>query len=81
VNYEDGGLEAGDYWRLTQAAVRRLFAASLPTGTFMVETHGNVRACSAFLYGLAAHELAEEDLAFRDPWFPLIHAVRAVAAS
>ena len=80
VNYEDGGLESGDYWRLTAAAARELFAKSPRLREVSVETRGNVRVCSAFLYGLAAEELSETDLAFDDPWFPLIHGIRAVRA-
>jgi glycosyltransferase involved in cell wall biosynthesis/SAM-dependent methyltransferase len=78
VNYENGGLESGDFWRLTGAAAQRLFADVFGSENITVETHGNVRVCAAFLYGLAAHEVSPEDLSFQDPWFPLIHCVRAV---
>jgi SAM-dependent methyltransferase len=78
VNYENGGLQSGDYWRLTHAAVRRLFDEVLPATSTEITTYGNVAVCSAFLYGLAATEIPPEDLAFSDPWFPLIHCIRAV---
>jgi glycosyltransferase involved in cell wall biosynthesis len=78
INYEDGGLESGDFWRLTRAAVRRLFSEAVHLDDLRVETYGNVRTCSAFLYGLAASELPQSTLDFSDPWFPLIHCVRAV---
>ena len=78
VSYEDGGLESGDYWRLTRAAVRRLFEELPGTRDLEIQTYGNVRTCTAFLYGLAAEELPAEALDFHDPWFPLIHAVRIV---
>jgi len=78
VNYENGGLNSGDYWRLTHAAVRQLFDEFLPAASTKVATHGNVAVCSAFLYGLAATEIPQDDLEFSDPWFPLIHCIRAV---
>jgi peptidoglycan/xylan/chitin deacetylase (PgdA/CDA1 family) len=81
VNYEDGGLDGGDYWRLTEAAVRQLFAEVFPLDHFEVRTYGNVRVCTAFLYGLACEDLAPADLDVADPWFPLIHCVRAVKPS
>lgn len=76
VNDEHGGLESGDYWRLTQAAVRRLFGEVFRPSDVSIATFGNVRACSAFLYGLASEDLSPAELAFVDPWFPLIHCVR-----
>ena len=76
VNDENGGLESGDYWRLTQAAVRRLFGEVFRPSDVSIATFGNVRVCSAFLYGLAAEDLSAAELDFVDPWFPLIHCVR-----
>lgn len=78
VSDEDGGLESGDYWRMTHAAVRRLFDDVFDWGNVDVRTYGNVRTCAAFLYGLAAEELPQGDLDRHDPWFPLIHCVRAI---
>jgi len=78
INYEDGGLESGDFWRFTQASVRHLFAESFPPGSFEVEGYGNVLACMAFLYGLSPDELTREELDYVDPWFPLLYCVRAV---
>jgi hypothetical protein len=78
VNDENGGLESGDYWRLTQAAVWRLFASLVPPERVRVETYGNVRTCAAFLYGVAAEELPPETLDHHDPWFPLVHCIRVV---
>jgi peptidoglycan/xylan/chitin deacetylase (PgdA/CDA1 family)/GT2 family glycosyltransferase len=80
VDYESG-LDTGDYWRLTEAAVRRLFAEVLPVEMFTVETHGNPLVCAAFLYGLAVQDLNADDLALDNPWFPLVHCVRAVRPS
>ncbi|HEX5214835.1 MAG TPA: glycosyltransferase family 2 protein [Vicinamibacterales bacterium] len=78
VNYEDGGLSSGDYWRLTAAAVAWLFRQEPDLEEVDIRTAGNIQSCTAFLYGLAAEELPREVLEFQDPWFPLLHCVRAV---
>jgi len=78
INYEDGGLDDGDFWRFTEASIRRLFAEVFPLDTFEVSGFGNVLTCAAFLYGLAPTELTSEELDFVDPWFPLGFCVRAV---
>jgi peptidoglycan/xylan/chitin deacetylase (PgdA/CDA1 family)/SAM-dependent methyltransferase len=77
VSGEPGGQD-GDYWRFTEAGLRHLCADLLPPPAFEVGSHGNVLSCTAFLYGLAAHEVATEDLAATDPAFPLIVTLRAV---
>jgi glycosyltransferase involved in cell wall biosynthesis/SAM-dependent methyltransferase len=78
VNYEDGGLDKGDYWRFTEASVRRMFAEVFPPEAFDVSVHGNVKACVAFLEGLAAEEVEPETLDRTDPWHPLLFCVRGV---
>ena len=81
VNYEDGGLESGDFWRFTAACVRRLFGDVFGADHVTVEGYGNVLACTAFLYGLAPRELTRQELDYVDPWFPLIFCIRAVKPS
>jgi peptidoglycan/xylan/chitin deacetylase (PgdA/CDA1 family)/glycosyltransferase involved in cell wall biosynthesis len=78
INFEDGGLDRGDFWRFTEASVRRLFAELLPATAFDVTVRGNVLACTAFLQGLAVEELRAEELDATDPWMPLLFCVRAV---
>lgn len=78
VNYENGGLRSGDFWRMTRAAVEHLFGDLDSTGDLEIQTFGNVRTCTAFLYGLAVEDLPAPVLDFHDPWFPLIHCVRVV---
>jgi len=78
VNYEDGGLDNGDFWRMTRAAVARLVAETTNGETYAIETFGNVRTCTAFLYGLAVEEVPRPVLDFHDPWFPLVHCLRVV---
>lgn len=68
----------GDFWRFTDASVARLFGAVFGAENIVVRTHGNVLAACAFLYGLAAQELKQQELDVQDPDYPLIITVRAV---
>lgn len=74
---DEGGLD-GDFWRLTEASARKLFAEVFPIDAFDVTAYGNVMACSAFLYGLSAEEMAPADLNHVDTTFPVVIAIRAV---
>ena len=74
---DEGGLD-GDFWRVTEASARKLFADVFPLDAFEVTAYGNVMACAAFLYGLSVEEMAPADLDRKDPNFPLVIAVRAV---
>ncbi len=78
IDYEDGGLQAGDFWRFTEASLRRLFAEAFAPGGVEVQSFGNVLAATAFLYGLAPRELTPGELDHVDPWFPVLYGVRAV---
>jgi len=68
----------GDYWRFTDASVRRLFADVFGAENVAVTTYGNVLASCAFLHGLAAHELKQEELDHHDPNYQVIIGIRAV---
>ena len=68
----------GDDWRFTSLSARRLFEEVFPPANVMVEAHGNVLTATAFLYGLASHELRTRELDFRDPDYEVLITVRAV---
>jgi hypothetical protein len=68
----------GDWWRFTSDSVRRLFAEAYGLENIDVQAHGNVLSAACFLYGLAAEELTEAELAHNDPDFELLMTVRAV---
>ena len=68
----------GDYWRFTSASARRLFVAEFHEEDVAVSVYGNVLAATAFLQGLAAEELDQEELDHFDPDYELLIAVRAV---
>jgi SAM-dependent methyltransferase len=68
----------GDWWRFTSQGARRLFADVFGDDAVEVTAHGNVLAACAFLYGLAAEDLTDAQLAFDDPDYELLTTVRAV---
>ena len=68
----------GDFWRLTEASARKLFADVFPIEAFEVFAYGNVMACAAFLYGLSVEEMDPADLDHVDRTFPIVIAIRAV---
>ncbi len=68
----------GCYWAFSSQSVHRLFEAAFPAAEIRVETHGNVLAASAFLYGLAAEDLKRRELDSHDPDFQVVITVRAV---
>jgi peptidoglycan/xylan/chitin deacetylase (PgdA/CDA1 family)/glycosyltransferase involved in cell wall biosynthesis len=78
INFENGGLDGGDYWRFVEPAVRRMFGDVFGAENVAVTGYGNVLACTAFLHGIAPAELTTPELDHVDPWFPVLYAVRAV---
>lgn len=62
----------GHYWSFTDASLKKLFLHLVPEKNISVETFGNVKAATAFLYGLAAEELEENDLKLQDADYQLI---------
>ena len=68
----------GDWWRFTTDGARKLFEDVYGAGNVEVGAVGNVLSSAAFLYGLAAEELEEHELAHHDPDYELIVTVRAV---
>jgi glycosyltransferase involved in cell wall biosynthesis len=66
------------HWSFTTASLERMMGEAFPAKSFRVEAHGNVLAASAFLYGLAAHELRQKELDHFDPCYQVVITVRAV---
>lgn len=67
----------GDFWRVTPAGARHL-VESVFGGKVEVTTFGNVLASSAFLYGLAPHEVPGAAFDVTDDYNPTLVGVRAV---
>ena len=76
ISYERPGLD-GDYWRFTEASIRRLFSEVFSVDAFEITGFGNVLSCTAFLHGLAHHELTRDELNAIDPFFPIVYGIRA----
>jgi glycosyltransferase involved in cell wall biosynthesis/SAM-dependent methyltransferase len=65
-------------WSLTPAAMRRLLAGAFGETQVEVDSDGNVLAAVAFLHGLAADELDDEELIASDPAYPLVVTGKAI---
>ena len=68
----------GDYWRFTDASVKRLFGDVFGAENIAVEVYGNVLTSCAFLHGLTVQELKKEELEYHDPDYQLLITVRAI---
>ncbi len=68
----------GEYWRLTTLSASRLLEEFFPPSNVTVQGYGNVLAAVAFLHGLAASELRQEELDYCDPDYDILIGVRAV---
>jgi hypothetical protein len=71
----------GQFWSFTSASLRRLFDEAFDPERVSIEVYGNVLAATAFLHGLSAGELTEDELMHRDRDFEVLLAVRAAKAS
>lgn len=67
----------GDYWRFTTRSLQRIFKEVFPDGDVTVASYGNVLAASAFLQGLAAGELKQEELDHYDRDYEMVITARA----
>lgn len=70
--------EWGDYWRFTTNSLRRLFEKTFGKENLEVESFGNVKTASAFLYGLCAEQLEYEDFLYNDERCQMIVAARMI---
>jgi len=70
----------GDYWRFTDASARRLFDDVFGPENVDITVYGNVLVACAYLYGLAAEELRQEELDYYDPEYQVLITVRATKA-
>ncbi len=59
------------YWSFTDASLKRLLKENF-AGETVINTHGNVLAATAFLYGMGRYELNEATLNSHDPHYQVI---------
>jgi SAM-dependent methyltransferase len=64
------------YWSFTELSVRRMLGETFGEGSLSLEVSGNVLAATAFLQGLAAEDLAVDELEALDRDYPVIIAAR-----
>ena len=62
----------GQYWSFTDQSIRKLFENLVPSENIVVNTYGNVKVTTAFLYGLALHEVRKKHLDQVDPDYQLV---------
>jgi SAM-dependent methyltransferase len=65
-------------WTFTRSSARWLFEKAFPAANIEVEAHGNVLVAIAFLHGLAAEELRQEELNYHDPDYEVLITLKAV---
>jgi len=70
-----------DLRRWTPAGLRQLLRDAVSEAEVMVEGHGNLLAATAFLMGLAAEELAPQELEVFDPLYVVITSARVSEAA
>lgn len=68
----------GEYWRFTGQSSQIMFEEFFQPGNVKVMPYGNVLTAVAFLHGLAAQDLTNEELDYRDPQYEVLIGVRAV---
>ena len=67
----------GDFWRFTSQSLRRLFEQQFPQAGVQIAAYGNPLAATAFLQGVATHELRPRELDDTHPDYEVIIGVRA----
>ena len=67
----------GDKWRCTSRGAKALFATCFDERDIEVSGYGNVLTATAFLHGLSVNDLSPEEMAYHDPEYEVLVAVRA----
>ncbi len=67
----------GDFWRFTSLSARKLFEPAFSGGDVQIESFGNVLIATAFLQGMALHEVTTEELDHRDADYEVIVTIKA----
>lgn len=80
VSRVDRTLADIDLWRFTPAACRRMFGDVFGPDNVTVVSYGNVLTATAFLMGMAAEDLRQDELDQADPAFPVVVGIRAQRA-
>lgn len=62
----------GHFWSFTDLSLRKLFEEIVPAANITINSYGNVKSATSFLYGLAAEDLSKKDLDYRDNDYQVI---------
>jgi hypothetical protein len=73
----DAAYPEADSWRFTTSSASRLFADFFDENDLRIQMYGNVLTATAFLYGLASHELKAPELDYHDADYQVIIGIRA----
>ena len=73
----DAAYPEADSWRFTTSSAERLFTEWFAETEVRTQSYGNVLTATAFLYGLAAHELKAAEVDYLDADYPVIIGIRA----
>jgi SAM-dependent methyltransferase len=68
----------GDYWRFTSQSLRRLLEQAFGPRDIELTIRGNALTATAFLHGLATHEMTTRELDETHPDYEVIIAARCV---
>lgn len=63
----------GEHWRFTKKSIKKLaLEAGFMENDIEIESYGNVKILTAFLYGLNSQQISSEDYDYNDEQYPLI---------
>jgi SAM-dependent methyltransferase len=65
------------FWSFTQAAVQKMLEEHFKPEGIDLQYYGNVMVATSFLYGQCTQELNEQDLLFKDPYYPVTITAKA----
>lgn len=65
------------YWSFTTHSTKRLFSELFPASNLTIKAYGNVLTTTAFLQGLALHELTHDELDYHDSRYEQLISVKA----
>jgi glycosyltransferase involved in cell wall biosynthesis len=81
ISQTDYGRHDGTwYWSFRGASVQKLLQTAFNPVNIRVQTHGNVLAATAFLYGMGTGEITDKEKDDHDPHYEVIIAASALKA-
>ncbi|SOD82977.1 methyltransferase domain-containing protein [Spirosoma fluviale] len=69
------------FWSFTATSMRRMLGEVFPPANIEIEQYGNVFVATSFLYGVGVSEVSKEQLAAKDPNYPVIITAKVIKPS